>query len=215
MQCIGRLVPGFSRQQLVIFFCKIFSKIAAPFVFMNIEIISGSPRKDSVTYRIAIHLLEKIGRNSTHTINIIDVRDWELPLMQQETIRDIETAPGHLQPLAKRIFEADAFILITPEYNGSYTSALKALFDLFPHQKRKAFGIVTASSGSMGGMRASQQLHLFINALFGIPSPFMLITPFVDKKFGPGGELIDPDFERQVSAFMNEFLWLAEKLAPV
>ncbi|MFZ1800475.1 MAG: NAD(P)H-dependent oxidoreductase [Chitinophagaceae bacterium] len=182
---------------------------------MNIEIISGSPRKDSVTYRIALHLLEKIGKYSTHTINIIDVRDWELPLMQQETIRDIETAPAHLQPLAKRIFEADAFILITPEYNGSYTSALKALFDLFPHQKRKAFGIVTASSGSMGGMRASQQLHLFINALFGIPSPFMLITPFVDKKFGPGGELNDPDFERQVIAFMNEFLWLAEKLVPV
>lgn len=182
---------------------------------MNIEIISGSPRKDSVTYRIALHLLDKIQNISRHTVNMIDVREWELPLLQQETIRNLEFAPVNLQPLAKRIFEANAFILITPEYNGSYTSALKALFDLFPHQKRKAFGIVTASTGSMGGMRASQQLHLFITALFGIPSPYMLITPFVDKKFGTRGELIDPVFEKQVTAFMNEFLWLAEKLASI
>ncbi len=182
---------------------------------MNIEIISGSPRKDSVTYRIAVYLQKRLQQKTTHQINILDVREWELPLMQQETIRDINTAPAHLQPLAKRIFEAHAFILITPEYNGSYTSALKALFDLFPHQRRKAFGIVTASSGSMGGMRASQQLHLFINALLGIPSPFMLITPFVDKKFGPGGELNDPAFDKQITAFINEFLWLAEKLSPV
>ncbi|MBS1729451.1 MAG: NAD(P)H-dependent oxidoreductase [Bacteroidetes bacterium] len=182
---------------------------------MNIEIISGSPRKDSVTHRIALHLLKLARQKTKHHIDIIDVREWELPLLQQETIDDIENAPVQLQPLAKRIFSANAFILITPEYNGSYTSALKTLFDLFPHQKRKAFGIVTASTGSMGGMRASQQLHLFINALLGIPSPFMLITPFVDKKFGTGGELLDPLFEKQVATFMGEFLWLSEKLAPL
>jgi NAD(P)H-dependent FMN reductase len=31
----------------------------------------------------------------------------------------------NLKPLAKRIFEADAFILATPEYNGSYSPAMK------------------------------------------------------------------------------------------
>ena len=36
-----------------------------------------------------------------------------------------------MQPLAKRILEADAFILITPEYNGSYSPHLKNLLDHF------------------------------------------------------------------------------------
>ena len=45
-------------------------------------------------------------------------------------------------------------LLVTPEYNGSYTPALKNLFDHFPKQSRKPFGIVTASPGALGGMRA-------------------------------------------------------------
>lgn len=180
---------------------------------MKIEIISGSPRKESITYRIAQHLQQRLETQTKHAIHIIDVREWDIPVLQQETIDTISTAPIHLQTLAKSIFEADAFILITPEYNGSYTSALKALFDLFPHQNRKAFGIVTASTGSMGGIRASQQLHLYINALMGIPSPYMLITPRVDQKFGPDGILLDDGFEKQLNSFTREFLWLAEKLA--
>ncbi len=182
---------------------------------MNIEIISGSPRKESITFRIAQHLQQRFQATTNHAIHIIDVRDWELPVLQQDTIDSMESAPPSLRELARHIFQADAFVLITPEYNGSYTSALKALFDLFPHQNRKAFGIVTASTGSMGGMRASQQLHLFINALMGIPSPTMLITPWVDKKFGLEGVLLDAHFEKQLGNFTREFLWLAEKLAAV
>jgi hypothetical protein len=78
----------------------------------------------------------------------------------------------------------------------------------------KAFGIATASTGVMGGIRASQQLQLLINALFGIGSPFMLITPTVEKKFDAAGNLIDPLFEKNVHTFITEFLWLAENLKP-
>ena len=78
----------------------------------------------------------------------------------------------------------------------------------------KTFGIVTASPGIMGGMRASQQMQLLINALFGIGSPHMLITPQVDKKFDADGNLLDESFLKSVDVFVSEFLWLAESLAP-
>jgi len=109
------------------------------------------------------------------------VRDWELPLLQQEVYSDAEKAPPALQPLAKRMLNANAFILVSPEYNGSYTSALKNVFDHFPRHSHKAFGIVTASTGSLGGIRASQQMQLLVSALFGIGSPYMLIAPHIDK----------------------------------
>ena len=82
------------------------------------------------------------------------MHEWPIPALQA-VWRRAEDAPIVFQPLARRIFEADAFILVTPEYNGSYTSALKNLLDHFPKQYRKAFGLVTASQGALGGMPVS------------------------------------------------------------
>jgi NAD(P)H-dependent FMN reductase len=181
---------------------------------MNIEIISGSPRKGSVTHRVALFLQKYMSEKTEHNVNLIDVRDWGFPLLQQEVFSSVERTPEELKPLAKRMFEANGFIMVSPEYNGSYTSALKNLFDHFPKQMHKTFGIVTASPGMMGGMRATQQMQLLINALFGIGSPYMLVTPVVDKKFDEAGNLIDPSFQKNVDVFVGEFLWLAEALAP-
>lgn len=180
---------------------------------MNIEIISGSPRKDSITYRMVLYLQKYLSEKVRHNINIIDVRDWKINVLQQEVFRSEDMAPEALQPLAKRMFDADAFIIVTPEYNGSYTPAVKNLFDHFPKQSHKLFGIVTASPGALGGVRAALQLQILVYALFGIGSPHMLITPVVEKKFDESGNLTDPGFQKNIDVFVEEFLWLAEKLA--
>ena len=180
---------------------------------MNIEIVSGSPRQESATFRIALFLQRNLRENTPHTVNIIDVREWNFPALQEEVFSSVDKAPEKYKPLAKRMFESDAFIIVTPEYNGSYTTTMKNLFDHFPKQMHKAFGIVTASTGSLGGIRASQQLQLLICALFGIPSPYMLITPYVDRKFDEEGNIIDQSFLNAVHNFISEFLWLSERLA--
>ena len=84
--------------------------------------------------------------------------------------------------------------------------------DHFPKQSRKSFGLVTASPGAMGGIRASQQLLLMVPALFGIASPHMLIIPLVDKKFDEEVNLIDESFRKSIDVFAKEFLWLAESI---
>ena len=180
---------------------------------MNIEIISGSPRKDSLSNRVALFLQKYLTEKTSHTVNIIDVREWNLPLLQH-VFMSVDKTPEAYKPLAERMFAADAYILVTPEYNGSYSPALQNLLDHFPKQAHKAFGIVTASPGAMGGMRSSQQLLLLIPALFGIASPYMLVTPMVDKKFDAEGNLTDPSFEKNIEQFTNEFLWLAESVHP-
>ena len=179
---------------------------------MNIEIISGSPRVNSVTHRVVLHLKKYLSETTGHHINVIDVRDWEINVLQQEVFKSVDAAPVEFKPLAKRMFEADAFILVTPEYNGSYTPALKTLFDHFPKQSRKPFGIVTASPGALGGMRAAIQLQTLIYALFGIGSPHMLVTPTVEKKFDEAGDLLDASFQKNIDVFVTEFLWLAEHI---
>src|SRR4026208_711902 len=178
---------------------------------MKIEIISGSPRVNSITRRVALNLKKWLDNNTEHEIDIIDMKDWDLPAVQSVFV-SVDRTPDEFKPLAERIFSADAFILVTPEYNGSYSPAMKNLLDHFPKQHHKPFGIVTASPGVMGGIRASQQLLQLIPALFGVASPYLLIVPTVDKKFDEQGNLIDPAFERSIHNFISEFLWLSDNI---
>ncbi len=180
---------------------------------MRIEIISGSPREASITKRVAIFLLKHLQQHTQHQIGLIDARQWVLPPLQ-DIFNSVEETPEAFRPLSEKIFKANAFILVTPEYNGSYTPALKNILDYYPKQSHKAFGIVTASNGMSGGLRATQQMQLLINAIFGIACPQMLVVGQVEKRFNPEGELIDPTFQRQIDLFTKEFLWLAEKLYP-
>jgi NAD(P)H-dependent FMN reductase len=179
---------------------------------MRIEIVSGSPRVNSVTRRVALFLQQLLKENSEHEIGLIDLRDHQLPMVQK-VIATPSEAPEEHKELAERMFAAEAFIIVTPEYNGSYSPAMQNMFDHFPKQHHKAFGLVTASPGALGGMRAAMQLQQFVMALFGVPSPYMLITPGVDKKFDADGNLIDPSFQKSIDTFVKEFLWLAERVA--
>lgn len=179
---------------------------------MQIEIISGSPRAHSTTYRLALYLQRTLQQRSDECrAGILDVRDFPLPPMQK-VFATVEDAPEELRDLARRMFAADAFVVVTPEYNGSYAPSMQNLFDHFPKQHHKAFGLVTASPGALGGIRAAMQLQQYVLALFGIPSPYMLVTPQIDKKFDADGNLIDPSFQKSVDVFVNEFKWLAERL---
>jgi len=178
---------------------------------MKIEIISGSPRGNSITNRVAIHLKDTIRQNADHEVNIIDVREIEMPLLQA-IFTSAESTPEPYKEVAIRMLSADAFILLTPEYNGSYSAALKNLLDHFPKQHHKVFAIATASTGMLGGIRAAMQLQELIYALFGIGSPYMLVIPQVDKKFDEEGNLLDPNFKKSVDIFIKEFLWLADKI---
>ncbi|MGR9889493.1 NADPH-dependent FMN reductase, partial [Escherichia coli] len=90
---------------------------------MKIEIISGSPRKNSITNRLALFLQQHLQKNTDHEINIIDVREWNLPLLN-DIFSSVENTPDAFKPLTERMLAANAFILVTPEYNGSYSPAL-------------------------------------------------------------------------------------------
>ena len=51
---------------------------------MNVEIISGSPRKDSLSHRVVLFLQKYLSEKTEHNVNIIDVRD---PIAKKELIR--------------------------------------------------------------------------------------------------------------------------------
>lgn len=179
---------------------------------MNIEIISGSPRQGSLSHRVALHLKEQLTeRAPRHHTGLISMQDTVYPFVQS-VWQTKEHIPEDKQESAYRIFDAHAFILVSPEYNGGYSPAMKNFLDHFPKQTHKVFGIATASPGALGGMRSAQALLHLVPGLMGIASPSLLITPAVEKKFDEAGKLLDEAFAKNIDTFLTEFLWLAERV---
>jgi len=179
---------------------------------MKITIVSGSPRKQSRNVRTALYLESELKKKGVD-VTLLDMRSITLPMIQV-VWEEPELVPAEFKSLYETIYATEAFIFVSPEYNGGYSPAMKNLIDHFPKSafQRKPFGIVTGSIGEFGGMRAALQMQLLAIALFSIPSPRMLIVPNVDKKFNVDGTLEDKVFQASVDTFLDEYLWLANKL---
>ena len=61
---------------------------------MHIEIISGSPRSNSVSHRVALHLLNHLTKYTDHTVSLLDVRDWDLPPVETVVKSVYDTPPA-------------------------------------------------------------------------------------------------------------------------
>jgi NAD(P)H-dependent FMN reductase len=180
---------------------------------MNIEIIAGSPRKGSLSYRVALHLHKKFQQEAPqHQTGLINMQDVQLPFVQS-VWQTTEHIPQEYLTVGKRIFDAKALVLVSPEYNGGYSPAMKNFLDHFPKQTHKAFGLATSSPGILGGMRAAQQMLTLVPGFLGIASPTLMIVPMVDKKFAEDGTLLDESYQKNIDGFFGDFLWLAERLA--
>ena len=179
---------------------------------MNITLLSGSSRTPNFSYRIAINLKAELEKNHPqHTVSILDIRNFQVDFVQN-TFGDKALIPERLRGLGELTFDADAFILISPEYNGSYSSVMKNLLDHFPKFSKKVFGICTYSTGALGGMRAAQQMQNMICGFFGIACPQMLLVGAVQNKIDENGNFIDISFQKNVSTFLGEFTWLGEAI---
>ena len=67
---------------------------------MKIEIISGSPRHESVTVRVAKFLHKFLSETTTHEVNLFDVRDFPLPAIQK-VWTSLEAVPEEWKHLVK------------------------------------------------------------------------------------------------------------------
>jgi NAD(P)H-dependent FMN reductase len=180
---------------------------------MKIVIVSASTRHGRLTHHVALGLYNSLQTKGEGGVQILDLKETALPHFEEAMSK--QTHPSEIVNQVYSILnEADAFLFVTPEYNGSYSSALKNMVDFFPKVTfaKKAIGIVTVSSGQMGGMRAAIQLQQLALALWAIPSPQMLLISNVQEKFAENGNLLDPSLEKTISHFLSEFLWLGKAL---
>ena len=180
---------------------------------MNIVIVSASTRIGRQTHKVALALEKALAKIEGVNSIIVDLKKENLPLFE-EVMAKLTKHNEAISLTFDALNRADAMLFVTPEYNGSYSVALQNMADYYPKSTfaKKAIGIVTVSSGAMGGMRAAMHLQQFILALWAIPSPQMLLVPLVQNKFDEQGHLLDENYTKSIDTFLDEFLWLAKAL---
>ncbi|MBC3192006.1 NAD(P)H-dependent oxidoreductase [Pseudonocardia sp. C8] len=101
---------------------------------------------------------ELAGRDDV-TVDVVDLRDAELSPGLEHSDR----------ALGRRLAAADAFVVVTPEYNHSYPGPLKTAIDSF-HAEWAAKPVGFVSYGGLsGGIRAVEHLRPVFVELHAVP----------------------------------------------
>jgi NAD(P)H-dependent FMN reductase len=149
-----------------------------------------------------------------HQATLVDPLEEGLPLLGRMYK---EYAPGEapagLERLAGRIKKADAFIIVSGEYNHSIPPALSNTLDHFLEEYFwRPSAIVCYSAGAFGGVRAAMQLRAMLCEL-GTPSiPSLLPIPHVQDAFDERDQPKDAAYHQRAARFLSELEWYARAL---
>lgn len=190
---------------------------------MKLLVFAGSTRLHSFNRRLAA-VAARIGREAGADVNHLELADFDIPLYNAD-LEARGTPPDVLR--IKQIFLAHpAWIICSPEYNGSYTALLKntidwasspiksdpAWSDGFKAFRGKVVGMLSASNGALGGLRSQSHLApLLLNAQCWLaPKAFALAR--AAEAFDADGALLHAANHSSVSAVVKQVLWAAERL---
>lgn len=171
---------------------------------MKIAIVSGSARPQRQSHQVALTVKEKLDLISVDNW-LWDLKESNLPLLDY-TFANHPDPGDTLKQLKTKLDSTNAFILVSPEHNGSYPGSLKNSMDyFFSEYENKSFGILSVSAGALGGINAVKNLQQYVITLKGIVCPQFLITPKVQTLFD-AGKLIDEGYEKRMNSFLANFV---------
>jgi len=176
----------------------------------HIVIISASIRRDRKSHRVALFLKRIIEGTGSCSAAIADLDHYDFPLFDERLKYQDEPLPRALQ-FASSIREADAVIIVTPEYNGGYPASLKNAIDLLTDEwKGKPVAISTVSDGRFGGSQVITSLQFVLFKMGAYMVPAMFPVALVDKNFDESGNPADPDETcKRALAFARKMLQFA------
>ncbi len=129
---------------------------------LHIKVILGSTREGRFSEKLIPWITNTLEEYKDISYEVIDLRDSNLPFFDEPAspayVKDGNYTKKEVREFATKIGEADAFIVVAPEYNHGYSAVLKnALDSIYGEWNNKAVGFV--SYGSVGGGRVVEQLR--------------------------------------------------------
>jgi NAD(P)H-dependent FMN reductase len=157
-------------------------------VFLGSRRASSPPSPPRLGERVARHLVAEASK--VFDVELVDPLTLPVePVFRPVFTRPPGEVPAPMAALEARIRGADAYVVVSPEYNHSPSPALTDLLNAFPSSAFafKPSLIVTYSSGQWGGARAAIGLRPFLSELGCLPVSAMLHYPHADRVFDAEG----------------------------
>jgi NAD(P)H-dependent FMN reductase len=173
---------------------------------LRIAVLVGSTRPGRIGRTVADWFVTRAGPRRDLIVDLIDLAEAGLPdRLGWERSASLEDFVG-------RIGFADAFVVVTPEYNHGYPAPLKQAIDLVRDEWfAKPVGFV-AYGGMAGGMRAVEQLRQVFAEVHATTVRDVVGFHGVHGQFHHG-ELVDPDGANAAAEVMlDQLAWWAHAL---
>jgi NAD(P)H-dependent FMN reductase len=176
---------------------------------LDVLVFAASLRAESLNRKLA-SLAARAAERYGAAVDLASMRDFDVPLYDG----DLEAAqgiPSGAKELQRRLTRSDAFIISSPEYNGSMTGVLKNLIDWASRFRPQPFdgrhGLLLSASPSLaGGNRGLWALRVPLEHLGARIFPDMFSLAMAHKAFA-GDDIADAAlrarFERNVEAFLS------------
>ena len=172
---------------------------------LRIPVLLGSVRRGRLSIRVARFAGSRLARAGADA-PLLDLADFDLPIMEERLHRRDDPPPG-LERFAASIREADAVVVVSPEYNGSMPGVLKNALDyIYGEWFRKPVGIVTVSGGGFGGVQVHNHLQLLFLRLKALPVAGMAVSR-VSQSFSEDGEPMEEHYEKSFAGFIETLDW--------
>ena len=187
---------------------------------MKLQIIVGSTRPTRAADKVLPWITAAAAQHPEFETEVLDLRDWQLPLFAEHwgSIGD-PADPAYSDEVVRRwnrkVAEADAYLIITPEYNHSVPGELKnAIDNVFVSFafRNKPMAFAGYSGGVGGGIRAIEHLNQIATEVEAVPLRSTVIVPFVEQAFTGDGQPKDPTADVSLQIALDDLAWWASAL---
>lgn len=174
---------------------------------MKIAVVLGSTREGRLCEKVAVWAVDRLNKEIGFDVDMVDPASLDLPCRHER-----DSAPA-LVALGQRLAAAEAFLIVTPEYNHSYTAALKFVIDSFREEWQAKPVAFVSYGGLSGGLRAVEHLRGVLAELHAVAIRDTVSFASAWERFGPDGELLDPhEAEQAFGLMMRRLRWWATAL---
>lgn len=127
---------------------------------LRLAVIIGSVRGGRFGTTVSHWFATEAEKHGRFDVDVVDLAEHPLSLVMPEWGGSIDPQTNQSRKvLSERLGAADAFVVITPEYNHSFPASLKNAIDWFGDEwQAKPVGLVSYG-GQSGGIRAAEQLR--------------------------------------------------------
>ena len=183
-------------------------------------VIVGSTRPTRAADLVLPWLTQKVSEHAAFDAEVVDLRDWPLPVFAEHfgTIGDFSD-PTYSEPVVKewnnKIKGADAYLIVTPEYNHSVPGGLKNAIDsvwVSYGFRNKPVAFVSYAGGQAGGVRAIEHLvHVFVETE-SVPVRNSVVIPHVRDAFDAGGQPKNAFTDAAADIMLDDLAWWSAAL---